>query len=271
MTPHVKRWLTGIVATPLLFAVIYFGSEIAFFFLVLLLTLGGVAEYNKMVFGGSFFVAKSAGYAACLLLPLAAFTGGTAGMMSVTALLFIASFLLFLGGLKEGSSFDISPLARALFGFLYIPLMMSHLVLLRNSKEGVLWVFLMIVLAFSGDIAAFYAGRTFGKRKLMAHVSAGKTVEGTIGSIAGSIACCVLFKFVLLPDLPVLHAVILGLVGNVIGELGDLCESVLKRGAGVKDSGFLFPGHGGVLDRLDCILFVAPFLFYYRMYIIGLL
>ena len=85
---------------------------------------------------------------------------------------------------------------------------------------------------------------------------------------AGSIIGCLLFRQLFFPMLPVLHTVILGLVGSVAGQLGDLCESALKRTAGVKDSGTLLPGHGGILDRLDCLMFITPFVYYYRVLII---
>ncbi|MCX5820726.1 MAG: phosphatidate cytidylyltransferase, partial [Deltaproteobacteria bacterium] len=99
-------------------------------------------------------------------------------------------------------------------------------------------------------------------------VSPGKTVEGTIGLVAGSIAGCLLFRLFLFPMLPVAHAAVLGLVGSVVWQLGDLSESAMKRAAGVKDSGTMLPGHGGILDRLDCLMFITPFVYYYQGYMI---
>jgi len=139
---------------------------------------------------------------------------------------------------------------------------------IRRTPSGKLWIFFILVLAFCGDIAAYYVGRAFGKRRLLPQVSPGKTVEGTIGLVVGSMAGCALFTYLFLPSVPVAHAVILGLVGSVIGQLGDLSESALKRSAGVKDSGTLLPGHGGILDRLDCLMFITPFVYYYRVFII---
>jgi phosphatidate cytidylyltransferase len=124
------------------------------------------------------------------------------------------------------------------------------------------------VLAFAGDIAAYYVGRRLGRKKLLPEVSPGKTVEGVIGLVVGSIAGCLLFRHFFFPLLPVVHTVVLGLVGSVIGQLGDLCESALKRAAGVKDSGTLLPGHGGMLDRLDCLMFITPYVYYYQALVI---
>jgi phosphatidate cytidylyltransferase len=145
--------------------------------------------------------------------------------------------------------------------------MLSHFILLRRTDGGMMWIFFILVLAFSGDIAAFYAGRSIGKRKLMPLVSPGKTVEGTAGLLIGSVIGCVLFQQCFLPRLPVFHAAALGFSGGVMGQLGDLCESVIKRASGVKDSGSLVMGHGGLLDRLDCLIFIAPFVYYYRIFL----
>ncbi len=263
MTPHLKRWLTGIVAVPLLFAVIVYGSKEVFLALVVLLSIGGIAEYGQLSFGDGLCIEKIEGYVAALILPFAAYAGGLEMVASWTGALFMCAFLIFLGDLK-GPAFDMDRLYKVVFGMLYVPLMISHLVLLRNDERGVLWIFLMIVIAFAGDFTAFYVGRKLGRNKLMPHVSQGKTVEGAVGSVAGSVIGCLIFRSWFFPDLAVHHAIIMGLVGNMVGELGDLCESVLKRSAGVKDSGTIFPGHGGVLDRLDCILFIGPFICYYR-------
>jgi phosphatidate cytidylyltransferase len=135
-------------------------------------------------------------------------------------------------------------------------------------EDGIMWVFFILVLAFSGDIAAFYVGKTIGKRKLIPEVSPGKTIEGTVGLFIGSIAGCVLFKVLLYPSLPLIHVIILGFLGGVIGQLGDLCESAIKRASGVKDSGDILLGHGGLLDRLDCLIFIVPFVYYYQLFLL---
>jgi phosphatidate cytidylyltransferase len=89
-----------------------------------------------------------------------------------------------------------------------------------------------------------------------------------VGGIAGTMLGCVLFKILFLPDLSLIHAITLGFMGSLMAQLGDLCESALKRTAMVKDSGALLPGHGGILDRLDALLFLIPFVYYYRLLVI---
>ncbi len=267
MTPHLKRWITGIIAVPLIFAIIVYASKMVFAAFVILLILGGVSEYNSMVFGKGFYWEKGEGLVIGLLIPLAACLGDVHLEFTIITFSTIFVFLSFLSRFKN-SSIDIANLSKVVFGFMYIPLMMSYLIFIRGSEDGILWIFFIIVLAFSGDISAFYVGRSIGKRKLIPHVSSGKTVEGTIGLFGGSIVGCVIFKLIFLPEVMLVHAVLLGLIGSILGQLGDLCESTIKRASGVKDSGFLLPGHGGILDRLDCLLFIIPFVYYYKLFII---
>jgi phosphatidate cytidylyltransferase len=113
------------------------------------------------------------------------------------------------------------------------------------------------------DSAAFFVGNAAGRRKLAPAISPGKTMEGAAGGLAGGIAAAVVVRSLGLPFVPLRHALLLGLAVAALGIAGDLVESLLKRWAGVKDSGVLFPGHGGMLDRLDSILFGAPVLYYY--------
>jgi phosphatidate cytidylyltransferase len=120
--------------------------------------------------------------------------------------------------------------------------------------RGEHWVLLGVLSVSAGDILAYAAGKTLGKRKLAPALSPNKTVEGAAGGMAGSVACAVLYAQSFLPESPVWYAAATGVVVGAAGQAGDLFESLLKRAAGVKDSGALIPGHGGVLDRTDAII-----------------
>jgi len=266
MTPHIKRWISGVIAVPLLVAIIFYGSEEVFAAFIIIIIQGAVVEYNRMVFNGGFARDKLQGLIIAILIPLAAFSGDLRIVLAVIAFSMVGVFSLSLVG-RNGHLIDVVSVSKLVLGFIYIPFMLSHFILLRHSEGGILWIFLILILAFSGDIAAFYVGRSIGKRKLMPSVSPGKTVEGTVGLLIGSIVGCVLFQHFFLPGLPVFHAAALGLSGGVIGQLGDLCESVIKRASGVKDSGSLVIGHGGLLDRLDCLIFIAPYVYYYKIFL----
>ncbi|MBW2544236.1 MAG: phosphatidate cytidylyltransferase [Deltaproteobacteria bacterium] len=267
MNPHVKRWITAIVAVPLLFVVILYGSSMLFSIAITLLIVGGVFEYNSMVFKGKYGWEKTEGLIIAFLIPLSAYFGGAQLLFATVTFSFIIVFLLFLMRIKNGLA-DLVALARVVFGFMYIPFLVSYIILLRCSDNGIAWVFFVIAAAFAGDSSAFYAGRSLGKTKLIPSVSAGKTVEGAIGSIVGTVIVCLLFKVLFLNDLSIIHAIILGFMGSIIGQLGDLCESAVKRTSMVKDSGFLLPGHGGILDRLDSLIFMIPFIYYYNVLVI---
>ena len=128
----------------------------------------------------------------------------------------------------------------------------------------------IMVSVWAADIFAYFIGKNFGKTQLIPRISPKKTVEGLVGGIVGSIIVMVLSAMTVLPFLGWIHAVTLGLIAGLIGPLGDLIESLFKRSANVKDSGSLLPGHGGVLDRIDALLFVGPVAVIYLQYIAGL-
>jgi len=120
------------------------------------------------------------------------------------------------------------------------------------------WLLFAMLLSWGGDIAALYIGRPFGKHKMAPRVSPAKSWEGAAGSVAGGMLVGGVYAHYLIPQAPLVQALALAAAGNIAGQLGDLCESALKRGAGVKDSGTLLPGHGGWLDRIDSSLFSVP-------------
>jgi phosphatidate cytidylyltransferase len=147
----------------------------------------------------------------------------------------------------------------AVLGALYPGLLISALVPLRQMQLGFWWVFLALTVTWANDSGAYFAGRAFGKRKLYPRISPSKTWEGAIGgSLASIVGACVVQHF-WLHSLSPLGAALIGAGAAVLGPVGDLSESMLKRAFGAKDSGRLLPGHGGLLDRLDALLFNAPF------------
>lgn len=154
-------------------------------------------------------------------------------------------------------------LSYALAGLIYVPMLGCVWPLLKHDF-GPQWLFLALALAFSSDTLAYFAGRGFGKHKLYEAVSPKKTIEGSIGGLFGGVIAMVgMGHYWLAPELPIVHAVVLGVLGSVLGQLGDLVESMIKRTFGIKDSGNVLPGHGGMLDRVDGLLFVAPLVYYY--------
>jgi phosphatidate cytidylyltransferase len=173
---------------------------------------------------------------------------------------FSAAVLLALLGMAFALRGD---LARSLvtgggfaLGLLYVFGSWRAAIELREASPH--WLFFAIALNWAGDTAAMYAGKAFGRRKLAPHVSPGKTVEGAVASLLASALLGVAYMAWAMPAVPAAQAFALAVAGNVAGQFGDLAESALKRGANLKDSGTLLPGHGGVLDRMDSSLFSMP-------------
>ncbi|MDP2267972.1 MAG: phosphatidate cytidylyltransferase [Deltaproteobacteria bacterium] len=265
---HLQRLITGIVSAPLLIVFIWYSSELLFSLLILAVIEIAAWEYNCLAFGRKGFAWEKAEVLVFAgLIAISAYMADYIMITSVLTFCLLLSLLVFLFRITD-QAIDMSKVGKVVLGFMYMPLLMSSFILLRHLPSGANWVLLALVLAFCGDIFGYYTGKTIGKRKLLVAVSPGKTVEGTIGLMCGSLLGGIIFQQLIFTELPLIHALILGAFGGMLGQLGDLFESALKRNAGVKDAGFIFPGHGGILDRLDSLSFIAPFVFYYQHFII---
>ena len=175
----------------------------------------------------------------------------------------------------RGAPFDkmIASVGATMLGILYIPLLGSHLISIRMGFNPTLSAHLLsffFLVLMGADAGAYYIGRAFGKHKLAPSISPGKTWEGVVGGIAAALAMGALSHFWFFRELPLKYILPLAVVMTIVGILGDLAESALKRGAGAKDAANLLPGHGGILDRLDSLLFNAPLIYYFaRFYFIA--
>ena len=171
-------------------------------------------------------------------------------------------FILFLIGIIYLLSCrnDIIDISITVLGIMYIGIFMDFIVLTMNNFElGKIYVWLIFIISFATDTFAYFSGYLFGKHKLIPKISPKKTVEGSIGGIIGSVVCCVLFGYLFKLDL--VHMTVIGSIGSIVAQLGDLFASAIKRYVGIKDYGKLIPGHGGILDRFDSVILVAPFVY----------
>lgn len=215
-----------------------------------------------------------------LVVPLSPMVG-----LAATVLLAFAALCLGMRrpGEDEALRGVLGGAAASVFAIPYIALTLGALVLLRDLHWGPWWLLYLFVVVWSGDIFAYYTGRAIGRHHMAPRISPKKTWEGAVASFVGAIALGTLM-FAFQPEItaglanihalargslagpPVWHGIVLSAILNVVAQMGDLAESMLKRGAGVKDSGSLLPGHGGMLDRIDALLFAAPVLWYYAFF-----
>ncbi|WNG15608.1 phosphatidate cytidylyltransferase [Cystobacter fuscus] len=191
------------------------------------------------------------------------------GAFWVTAFFLIFSFTYHLirGPLQEAPT----RVAHLVMGFLYGSVGLTAMCALRQMQEGLMWVIAALVITWANDTAAYFAGRFLGRHKLYPAVSPNKTWEGFAGGLVGSVVGMFIARAGFFPLLTVTDCLFLGICGGILGPIGDLCESMLKRAYGVKDSGRAMPGHGGILDRIDALVFNAPLVFVYVTFLRGVL
>lgn len=252
-----KRIITAIWGVPLVLLAVWFGEPLSWFtILIAIWGLLAAMEYQRITGVSGTRPLAAFGLVWTLLFIISPHFnyGLTVPLLLTSAVVLSLAMLLFLPK-KDGV---FASWAWTMGGILYIGWMLSLLVEIR-TEAGRNWVYLTLLATFASDTAAYFIGRAFGRHKLAPTTSPGKTWEGAIGGLFGAVVICLLFTLSTPVHLPLEYgeAVALGLLISIAGQVGDLAESLLKRNTGVKESGSLLPGHGGLLDRLDSILFAG--------------
>jgi phosphatidate cytidylyltransferase len=257
---HLKRWITGLVALPFLIFLVYEGG---FLFTILISLAGLVAlwEYYRIVFNSEakpmLRIILYWGYGISFVLIWSTFLAGSDLTLSVMGLNLLVVALISLFQFKTDRTV-LEVIIRQLQGLIYIPVLLSFLILIREGSSGMIWIFLLLAVIFAGDTSAYYVGSYLGRHKLSPAVSPGKTIEGSIGGLAANLAVGAIGKHFFLPAMPWGLCLLFFTVVGIAGQVGDLFESELKRSSGIKESGGILPGHGGILDRIDALLFASP-------------
>ena len=257
---HWKRWITALIAMPLIGWLIIKGGPTIFALTVAVVSIIALWEYFRIAFVDD-------PPSAILPFSIWAYTISAAMMLATRysprgAMTFVVIHLI---GAAVFSILRFQRLQVAhkivikqVFGLIYIPFFMSFTVLLYVGSNGIHWIFFLLLVVAAGDTGAYYVGSYWGSHKLCPSVSPKKTIEGAVGGLAANLLAGFFYKIIFFPSLPAVDCLALALCAGAVGQAGDLFESEFKRAAGVKDSSRLLPGHGGVWDRIDALLFAAP-------------
>lgn len=260
------RLIVGVIGAALAVLILLTG-EITLGIAVSLLAMMGLAEiYGALGFFKSDLPIAVIGAAASLASLIFCNFGNTAGFLAVI-FIFLMALMVYMVVTHKSSS--LSDTAMCFFATVYSVFLMAHLILIRKSENGVFLIWIPIITAWLSDTMAYTFGRLFGKHKLIPAVSPKKTVEGAAGGVVGGVVFMMVFGAICAFGFNMPTAwwklVAVGLFGSIISQFGDLGASWIKREKGIKDFSNLLPGHGGVLDRFDSVLFTAPFVYYFNL------
>jgi phosphatidate cytidylyltransferase len=263
------RLVTAFIGAPLILLLLYLGPPWGWFVFVAVAAVVGAVEFFTMTHAGD-RPAQAAGTALTLGVMFVLWTWGTdpKALLAVLMLLPLLSLLIVLWRLGDMHTAALRVAAMA-FGPLYLGAGLGAAVLIRRDAgaDGPSYVVLALMFSWLSDTGGYFAGRFLGKHKLYEAVSPKKTVEGAIGGLFGAVLGALIAHYFFLRSLPLAHGVVLALVAAALGQAGDLGESLIKRSFGVKDSGGIVPGHGGILDRIDALLVTAPVTYLYILWL----
>jgi len=261
-----QRAISAAIALPLIGALILWSQPWGFGALVLVVAALGLREYGAIALAN----AGPRLRAGVIVLGTALTAGlyvapGHAVVWVLAAFVASAALVLFDPGDIPAAGARLGIVA---FGVFYLGLLCAPMAIMqRDAPHGRAWVMLAIALTFSNDTGAYFAGRALGRHKLYPAVSPAKTVEGAVGGMLAGLLVMLGARATFVPWLTLRDCLLAALPAGVIGPIGDLVESMIKRAFGVKDSGKLIPGHGGMLDRIDALLFVSAWLYVYNLHL----
>jgi len=262
-TPDVRRLFAALVFVPFFYVLVRYTPTSAFFLLVTAAALLALWEFYRLYFRdrrASTLMALGSGAAVATLVSLQwpwIVSDRTVFLATVMAVL--SYRLLFMRDLKQG----LEDSAVLIFGVVYIALTLGCLLLTRALPDGEFLIFFVFLVTWAADTGAYYVGTSVGRHRLAPVISPNKTIEGLVGGFVLALGAALLARMWFLPSFGVTDCLVAGVLLTLAGVTGDLAESALKRSAGVKDSGVVIPGHGGMLDRLDSLLFTSPVFYYY--------
>ncbi len=256
------RVIVAVIFAPLLAVLVWLGGY-WLGALCLAIALTGLWEYLRLTLGSQEAYAKAFAFAAGALVCIS--TLGWRYSVPLGTLWPVVTVVLLLSALVRPEPIDASIRRTALMflGVAYCCGLVPYLSLLRNLDGGLGFAVGALFCTWASDTGAYFAGRALGRHKLYPKISPSKTVEGLLGGLVAAVLVAIGVRHFFALPISIVDAVAIGTIAALLGTAGDLCESMLKRSVGAKDSSALIPGHGGVLDRFDAVMFVAPAIYFY--------
>jgi phosphatidate cytidylyltransferase len=260
------RALTAVVALPLVGALIFWSEPLGFGFLVLVVSTLALTEYAGLTLASASRHLRGAVVGIGVALAAALYLRPDLALVWVLAALVAAATAALIG---HGDIAQAGArLGLAGFGVMYLGALPASLAILhRDGPHGAVWVCATIAVTFGNDTGAYFAGRALGRHKLYPAISPAKTVEGAVGGLVASFGILLAGHATVAPMITVSDCLFVAGPAAVLGPIGDLVESMIKRSVGAKDSGKLLPGHGGMLDRIDALLFVSGWVYVYVIHL----
>jgi phosphatidate cytidylyltransferase len=256
-----QRILTGVMAGLFFFIFLMLGGY-WYSGLILLLSIIGYDEFARMNDMKKHRWTSAIGLAAMLLIAIPWETNSFFLNLDLTAVIWIAMFVLLFITVSSKNAITIDQISVLWLGAVYIGMGFHYMMSIRITDHGLFWSIFIFICIWASDSGAYFVGSKLGKHPLWPQISPKKSIEGAIGGIIFSVIAALIFAGFVPELLTFARAILLGFVIAIVGQLGDLIQSAYKRVKGIKDSGKLLPGHGGVLDRVDSWLIVFPFLFW---------
>ncbi len=257
---HLQRWITGLLLLPVLIFILYRGGLI-FSVLIAAAGLAAMWEYYRIAYHA--WEKTLPGVIPVLGLAMIPLLTGVAHVGRLDLIPGLLAGNLFLAGCLSLRYFGrdqrvLEIIQKQIQGVLYIPLLLVLLIPIRQEPQGFWLILTLVLVVFAGDTVALYVGTFLGRHKLCPTISPKKTVEGSIGGLGGNLLIGLTMKALVFPEIGWGQAMFFCLAVGAAGQVGDLFESEMKRASGIKDSGGILPGHGGMLDRIDALLFAGP-------------
>lgn len=257
-----KRTLSGFFLAPLVIAIVLYAPPVWLAIVVAVVIALALKEYTNLTSSRDerFWVLPAGALTPFMFL----YYGGEYVLLFMMAAVFVAALVAI--ACRKEFTIAFTGAAKAVFGILYVGITASYIVFFPELQGG-RWLLLCgLLVIWANDIFAYITGRLAGNHRLSPRISPKKTVEGAIGGVLGGLVVAVVFTKVVDTGLSVYEMAVASLIIGVVALCGDLFESIIKRAAGVKDSGAIIPGHGGILDRIDSMLFSLPVFYYYLVW-----